>query len=94
MGFCDESFLLSNAAAADLFHRVACGRPIVDYHCHLSPQDIAEDRRCTGGRGSICLNGWLKEVTADCAHHSRHLESDRGAAAAAKQLNRYQSRFR
>jgi glucuronate isomerase len=45
MGFCDESFLLSNPAATDLYHRVAAGRAIVDYHCHLSPQDIASDRR-------------------------------------------------
>ena len=45
MGFCDDSFLLSNDVAADLFHRVADRRPIVDYHCHLSPQDIAADRR-------------------------------------------------
>jgi glucuronate isomerase len=45
MGFCDEAFLLSTPVAADLYHRVAAGQPIVDYHCHLSPKDIAEDRR-------------------------------------------------
>ena len=45
MGFCDDSFLLSNAVAADLYHRVAAPQAIVDYHCHLSPKDIAEDRR-------------------------------------------------
>ncbi len=45
MGLCDDSFLLSNDVAADLFHRVAARRPIIDYHCHLSPQDIAADRR-------------------------------------------------
>jgi glucuronate isomerase len=45
MPFCDDSFLLSNAVAEDLFHRVASRQPIVDYHCHLSPRDIAEDRR-------------------------------------------------
>ena len=45
MPFCDDSFLLSNAVAADLYHRVAAPQPIVDYHCHLSPRDIAEDRR-------------------------------------------------
>lgn len=43
--FCDDSFLLSNPTASDLFHRVARRQPIVDYHCHLSPRDIAEDRR-------------------------------------------------
>ena len=45
MGFCDDAFLLSTPVAADLYHRVAAGQPIVDYHCHLSPKDIAEDRR-------------------------------------------------
>jgi glucuronate isomerase len=45
MGFCDDSFLLSTDVAADLYHRVAARQPIVDYHCHLSPRDIAEDRR-------------------------------------------------
>ncbi len=45
MSFCDDSFLLSNDVAADLYHRVAAVQPIVDYHCHLSPRDIAEDRR-------------------------------------------------
>ena len=45
MAFCDDSFLLSNDVAADLFHRVAAGQPIIDYHCHLSPRDIAEDRQ-------------------------------------------------
>ncbi len=45
MPFCDESFLLAGPVAADLYHRVAARQPIVDYHCHLSPQDIAEDRR-------------------------------------------------
>ncbi|MFM7244317.1 MAG: glucuronate isomerase [Planctomycetaceae bacterium] len=45
MGFCDADFLLSTPVAADLYHRVAAGQPIVDYHCHLSPKDIAEDRR-------------------------------------------------
>ncbi len=43
--FCNDSFLLSNHVAADLYHRVAAPQPIVDYHCHLSPRDIAEDRR-------------------------------------------------
>jgi glucuronate isomerase len=45
MGFCDDAFLLTTSVAADLYHRVAVTQPIVDYHCHLSPKDIAEDRR-------------------------------------------------
>jgi glucuronate isomerase len=45
MPFCDDSFLLSCDAAASLYHEVAARQPIIDYHCHLSPRDIAEDRR-------------------------------------------------
>jgi glucuronate isomerase len=45
MPFCDTDFLLSCPAASDLYHRVAAALPIVDYHSHLSPRDIAEDRR-------------------------------------------------
>ncbi len=45
MPFLDSNFLLASDIAADLYHRVAASQPIVDYHCHLSPKDIAEDRR-------------------------------------------------
>ena len=45
MPFCDDRFLLATDTAQDLYHRVAAPQPIVDFHCHLSPRDIAEDRR-------------------------------------------------
>ncbi|MFM7138160.1 MAG: glucuronate isomerase [Planctomycetota bacterium] len=45
MAFLDDDFLLSSDPARDLYHRVAAHQPIVDYHCHLSAKDIAEDRR-------------------------------------------------
>lgn len=45
MKFCDRDFLLSNTTARELYHGVAAGLPIIDYHCHLSPRDLAEDRR-------------------------------------------------
>src|SRR5262245_11984595 len=40
-----EDFLLETEVARDLFHRFAAPQPIIDYHCHLSPQYIAEDHR-------------------------------------------------
>ena len=43
--FLDQHFLLSNETARCLYHDHAEKRPIVDYHCHLSPKDIAENRR-------------------------------------------------
>ena len=41
----DEDFLLSTPTAVRLYHEVAEKLPIIDYHCHISPQDIAEDRK-------------------------------------------------
>jgi|WetSurMetagenome_2_1015567.scaffolds.fasta_scaffold92081_2 glucuronate isomerase len=43
--FVTENFLLSNGWAVELYHRFAKDLPIIDYHCHLSPSDIAQDRR-------------------------------------------------
>ena len=42
--FLDENFLLKNETAKRLFFHVAKDLPIFDYHCHLSPQAIAEDK--------------------------------------------------
>ena len=41
----DEEFLLTTPAARRLYHEYAEGQPILDYHCHLSPRELAEDRR-------------------------------------------------
>lgn len=43
--FMDENFLLSTQTAQKLYHNVAKEQPIIDYHCHISPQEIAEDRK-------------------------------------------------
>ena len=43
--FMDDDFLLATKTARHLYHDVAAGLPIIDYHCHLSPQEIYEDRR-------------------------------------------------
>ena len=42
--FLDKDFLLKTSTAKRLFHDYAADMPIIDYHCHLSPKDIAEDR--------------------------------------------------
>lgn len=41
----DQDFLLSTETGQRLFHEFAHGTPIVDYHCHLNPQEIWEDKR-------------------------------------------------
>lgn len=45
--FMDENFLLENKMAEKLFHDHAAKMPIFDYHCHLIPSQIAEDKRFT-----------------------------------------------
>jgi len=43
--FLTADFMLETERARDLYHSFAESLPIIDYHCHLSPRDIAEDRR-------------------------------------------------
>lgn len=43
--FMDSEFLLSTETAQELFHTYAEKTPILDYHCHINPQEIAEDRQ-------------------------------------------------
>jgi len=43
--FMDENFLLQTVTARKLYHEHAAKMPIFDYHCHINPKDIAEDRR-------------------------------------------------
>ncbi|GFH42044.1 uronate isomerase [Lactococcus hodotermopsidis] len=45
--FIHENFLLANDLAKNLFHNYAEKLPIIDYHCHLEPQEIAENVRFT-----------------------------------------------
>ena len=41
----EENFLFTNSAAANLYHNYAQGMPIIDYHCHLDPKEIFENKR-------------------------------------------------
>lgn len=43
--FLDENFLLHSEAAIRLYHEYASTMPIIDYHCHLPPQQIATDHQ-------------------------------------------------
>lgn len=42
--FMEQDFLLSNETAKTLYHEYAKDMPIYDYHCHLSAQEIAENK--------------------------------------------------
>ena len=43
--FMDKDFLLTTPTAVKLYHEYAEGMPIVDYHCHIDPKEIFEDRK-------------------------------------------------
>ena len=43
--FMDKNFVLETKTAEYLFHNHAKSLPIIDYHCHLIPQEIAEDKK-------------------------------------------------
>ena len=52
--FLDENFLLKNKTAELLYHAYAKAMPIIDYHCHLPQQQIAEDKNFEN-----LTQGWL-----------------------------------
>ena len=56
MSFIHNDFLLHTETARRLYHNYAAPEPILDYHCHLPPEDIAEDRRF-GNLFEIWLQG-------------------------------------
>jgi glucuronate isomerase len=43
--FMDKDFLLHTETAKELYHNHAAKMPIFDYHCHINPKEIAEDKR-------------------------------------------------
>ena len=43
--FLDDNFLLNNKTAETLYHDYAKNMPIIDYHCHLSSKEIAENKK-------------------------------------------------
>jgi len=43
--FITENFLLHNETAVELYHTYAKAQPIIDYHCHLPPKEIAENKK-------------------------------------------------
>lgn len=45
MAFIHDDFMLKNETAKRLYHEFAKDLPIIDYHCHLPPAEIAEDKQ-------------------------------------------------
>lgn len=43
--FLDQNFLLNSQTAVHLYHNCANKLPIIDYHCHINPKEIAQDSK-------------------------------------------------
>ena len=54
--FMDQDFLLSTPTAQALYHNFAEKMPVLDYHCHINPKEIAEDR-CFENITQVWLGG-------------------------------------
>ena len=54
--FLDKNFLLQTKVAEELYHNYAAKMPIIDYHCHLPPNEIAEDKKFSSIT-EVWLNG-------------------------------------
>ena len=61
--FMDKDFLLKTETAKHLYHDFAKNMPLADYHCHLNPQEIFEDRRFQN-LAEVWLGGLVDGVLA------------------------------
>ena len=61
--FMDKDFLLSTDTAKKLFHEIAEPMPVLDYHCHINPEEILRltksDKKMDAGKIKFIL---LKKV--------------------------------
>ena len=57
--FLNKDFMLKSETAQFLYHKTAADLPIIDYHCHINPKDIAENKRY----------GNLAEIWLTCGDH-------------------------
>jgi glucuronate isomerase len=65
--FMDKDFLLETETAKHLYHDHAASMPLVDYHCHLNPQEIYEDRRFNN-----LVEVWLGGKNPDGSYFGDH----------------------
>src|SRR3984957_8773811 len=70
MAFITEDFLLQSKTARRLYHDHAAGQPILDYHCHLSAKDIADNRQFRN----------LYEIWLEGDHYKWRAMRDNGAS--------------
>ena len=77
--FLDRDFVLQTDTAKHLFHDYAEALPIIDYHCHLSAQDIYEDRRFDN-LGDVWFGGKQADGTYAGDHYKWRLMRSNGMA--------------
>jgi len=65
--FMDKDFILQTETAKHLYHDYACKLPLADYHCHLSPKEIYEDRRFDN-----IVEVWLGGRNSDGSYFGDH----------------------
>jgi len=65
--FMDNDFLLETETAKHLYHDYAKSLPLVDYHCHLNPKEIYEDRRFNN-----LAEVWLGGAQSDGSYAGDH----------------------
>ena len=65
--FMDKDFLLDTDTAKVLYHEHAAKMPIIDYHCHINPMEIAKDKQY----GTI-TEIWLGGKTQDGGYFGDH----------------------
>lgn len=66
-GFLNDDFMLKNETAKRLFHDHAEKLPLIDYHCHISPKEIYENRRYKN-----IAEVWLGGKNADGTYFGDH----------------------
>ena len=63
----DKDFILETATAQHLYHDYAAKMPLCDYHCHLNPKEIYEDRRFNN-----IVEVWLGGQNSDGSYFGDH----------------------
>ncbi len=75
--FMDREFMLYNHTAEHLYHDYAEALPVIDYHCHLSPREICEDRRY-GNIAEVWLGGKQADGSLAGDHYKWRLMRSNG----------------
>ena len=76
--FMDKDFLLETQTARHLYHDYASKQPLADYHCHLNPQEIYEDRRFNN-LAEVWLGGQNPDGSFAGDHYKWRLMRSNGA---------------